>query len=178
MKIRFFIGVIVVWAMVCTVSGMAVGKEALFKDYNVVVVQNFKVPTNVPAPASAGAQIAEAIVYQLRRYAQKYGLFEMVIKQGTAQVPAGKKVLLIKGEVREYTAPTLRGEIARSYTPWGHVAGSAFFAAHYQFVGKATGQVLAEQDFRTASTDRDNTVDYAMQRNAEDAAKYIYRNKK
>jgi hypothetical protein len=177
MKIRIFVGVIVVLAMICAIGGMAVAKEALFKDYNVVVVQAFKVPSGGPAPASSGAQIAEALVYQIGRYSQKYGLFDMVIKQGTAQVPAGKKVLLIKGEVTEYTRPTVGGEIARSYTPWGHVAGSAFFAAHYQFVDKATGKVLDEQPFKNASTDRDNTVDYAMQRNAEAAARYIYKNK-
>ncbi|MCJ7664108.1 MAG: hypothetical protein MUO24_07680 [Desulfobacterales bacterium] len=177
MKIRIFLGVVVVLAMICAISGMAVAKDGLFEGYNAVVVQASKVPSSVPAPASAGSQLAEAIVYQVRRYAQKYGLFDMVIQEGTAQVPAGKKVLLIKGEVREYTTPTLGGEIARSYTPWGHVAGSAFFAAHYQFIDKATGKVLDEQDLRTSSTDRNNTVDYAMQRNAEAAAKYIYKNK-
>jgi len=176
MKIRIFLGVIVVLATIGAISGMAVAKEALFNGYNAVVVQEFKVPTNVPAPDTSGEQTAEAIVYQVRRYSQKYGLFDMVIKEGTARVPAGKKVLLIKGEVREYTAPTLRGEIYH-HTPWGHVAGSAFFAAHYQFIDKATGKVLEEQDFRTSSTDRDNTVDYAIQRNAEAAAKYIYKNK-
>jgi hypothetical protein len=178
MKIRRFLGIMVVLAMICAVSGMAVAKEALFKDYNVVVVQAFKVPSSVPAPASSGAQIAEAIVSQIGRYSQKYGLFDMVIKQGTAQVPAGKKVLLIKGEVREYTTPTLRGEITREVTPWGAHTGSAYFAAHYQFVDKATGKLIDEQDFRTPSTGRNDTVDYAMQRNAELAAKYIYSNKK
>jgi hypothetical protein len=177
MKIRIFLGVIVVLAMVCTISAMALGKEALFKDYNVVVVQDFKVPTTIPAPASCGAQTADAVVEQVRRYAQKYGLFEMVIKEGTAQVPAGKKVLLIKGEVREYTRPTLGGEIKRSWIPGGEYTGSAYFAAHYQFVDKATGKVLDEQDFRSPSTGRDNTVDYAILRNAENAAKYIYKNK-
>jgi hypothetical protein len=177
MKIRFFFGVIVVLGMICAISAMALGKETLFKDYNAVVVQAFKVPSSVPAPSTSGSQLAEAIVYQVRRYAQKYSLFEMVIKEGTAQVPAGKRVLLIKGEVREYTAPTLGGEIRRSYTPWGEHTGSAYFAAHYQFIDKATGKVLDEQDFRTSSTGRNNSADYAMQRNAEYAAKYIYKNK-
>jgi hypothetical protein len=177
MKIRIFLGVIVVLGMICAISAMALGKEALFKDYNAVVVQTFKVPSSVPAPSTSGAQTAEAIVEQLRRYSQKYGLFEMVIKEGTAQVPAGKKVLLIKGEVKEYTTPTLGGEIRRSYTPWGHETGSAAFAAHYQFIDKATGKVLDEQDLRTGSTGRNNTVDYAILRNAEAAAKYIYKNK-
>jgi hypothetical protein len=102
----------------------------------------------------------------------------MVIKEGTAQVPAGKKVLLIKGEVREYTRPTVGRRIGRSFIPevGGHL-GSASFAAHYQFIDKATGKVLDEQDLRTSSTGSDDTVDYAIQRNAEAAAKYIYKNK-
>jgi hypothetical protein len=177
MKIRIFLGVIVVLAMICAISGMAVAKDGLFKDYNAVVVQAFKVSPGGPAPASTGSQLAEAIVYQVGRYSQKYGLFDVVTKEGTTQVPAGKKVLLIKGEVTEYTRPTVGGEIKRGFTPWGGYTGSAAFAAHYQFVDKATGKVLDEQDFRSASTGSDNTVDYAMQRNAEAAAKYLYKNK-
>jgi len=178
MKIRFFLGVIVVLGMICTITSVAVAKEGPFKDYNVVVVQAFKVPSGGPAPASSGAQTAEALVYQIGRYSQKYSLFDMVIKEGTAQVPAGKKVLLIKGEVREYTRPTVGRRIGRSFIPevGGHL-GSASFAAHYQFIDKATGKVLDEQDLRTSSTGSDDTVDYAIQRNAEAAAKYIYKNK-
>ncbi len=176
MKIRFFFGVVAVVAMICTASGMAVAKD-LFKDYNIVVVQAFKVPSGGPAPASTGKDTADALVYQIGRYSQKYKLFDMVIKEGTAQVPAGKKVLLIKGEVREYSRPTVGGEIRRGFTPWGGYTGSAYFAAHYQFVDKATGKVLDEQDLRTSSTGSDNTVEYAIQRNAEAAAKYIYKNK-
>jgi hypothetical protein len=178
MKIRWWIGIMAVVTIFCAISGMAVGKESLFKDYNVVVVQEFKVTPNTPAPDNAGAQIADAIVYQVRRYSQQYGLFDMVIKEGSAQVPAGKKVLLIKGEVKEYTRPTVGGEIQRGFTPWGSHTGSAAFAAHYQFVDKATGQVLNEQDLRSTSTGSDNSVEYAMQRNGEAAAKFIYKNKK
>ena len=177
MKIRIFLGVIVVLAMICAISAMALGKEALFKDYNVVVVQAFKVPSGGPAPASSGAQTAEAIVYQIGRYSQKYSLFDMVIKEGTAQVPAGKKVLLIKGEVREYTRSTVGKKIGRSFIPGGEYTGTAYFAAHYQFIDKATGKVLEETDLRTSSSGSDDTVDYAIQRNAEAAAKYIYKNK-
>ena len=177
MKIRIFLGVIVVLTMICAISVMALGKGGLFQDYNVVVVQAFKVPAGGPAPTSSGAQTAEALVYQIGRYSQKYGLFEMVIKEGTAQVPAGKKVLLIKGEVREYTRPTVGRRIGRSFIPGGEYTGTAYFAAHYQFVDKATGQVLNETDLRTSSTGSDDTVDYAIQRNAEAAAKYIYKNK-
>jgi hypothetical protein len=175
MKSGRLLGVMVVVAIVCVVSGMAVGAGSLFKDYNAVVVQDFKVPTTVPAPDNAGAQIADAIVYQVRRYSQQYSLFDTVIKEGSAQVPAGKKVLLIKGEVREYTRPTVGRQIGKSFIPFaGGEVGSAYFAAHYQFVDKATGQVINEQDLRTSSTGRNDTVEYAMQRNAEAAAKLIY----
>lgn len=177
MKIRIFLGVMVVLGMICAISAMAMGKEALFKDYNALVVQEFKVPSSVPAPAMSGGELAEKIVYQVRRYSQKYGLFDMVIKEGTAQVPAGKRVLLIKGEVREYTRSTVGRKIGHSWIPGGEYTGTCYFAAHYQFIDKATGQVLDEQDFRTSSTGRDDTVDYAMDRNGEYAAKYIYKNK-
>lgn len=177
MKIRIFLGVIVVLAMICAISSMAVAKEGPFKDYNVVVVQAFKVPSGGLAPASSGADTAEALVYQIGRYSQKYSLFDMVIKEGTAQVPAGKKVLLIKGEVREYTRPTVGRRIGRSFIPGGEYTGTAYFAAHYQFIDKATGQVLNETDLRTSSSGSDDTVEYAIQRNAEAAAKYIYKNK-
>lgn len=177
MKIRIFVGVVAVLAMICAIGAMALGKGGLFQDYNVVVVQAFKVPSSVPAPSTSGEQTAEAIVYQVGRYSQKYGLFEMVIKEGTAQVPAGKKVLLIKGEVKEYTRPTVGRRIGRSFVPFGEYTGTAYFAAHYQFVDKATGQVINETDLRTSSSGADDTVDYAIQRNAEAAAKYIYKNK-
>jgi hypothetical protein len=178
MKIRIFLGVIVVVAMICAISAMALGKGGFFKDYNVVVVQTFKVPSGGPAPASAGADTADALVYQIGRYSQKYGLFEMVIKEGTAPVPAGKKILVIKGEVKEYTRPTVGKKIGQSFIPGvGGYLGSASFAAHYQFVDQATGQVINETDLRTTSTSAEDTVAYAIQRNAEAAAKYIYKNK-
>jgi hypothetical protein len=173
----FVFAVILAGVLICLVSAIVAGAEPLFKDYNVVVVQAFKVPSGGPAPASTGAQTADAIVYQIGRYSQKYGLFEMVIKEGTAQVPAGKKVLLIRGEVKEYTRPTVGRRIGRSFIPGGEYTGTAYFAAHYQFIDKATGQVINEQDLRTSSTGSDDTVDYAIQRNAEAAAKYIYKNK-
>jgi hypothetical protein len=175
MKIRIFLGVIAVVAMTCAISGMAVGKGSHFKDYNAVVVEGFKVPSSVPAPSMSGDELADKIVYQIRRYAQKYGVFDAVIKEGTAQMPAGKKVLLIKGEVKEYTRPTVGRKIGRSFIPFGEYTGTAYFTAHYQFIDKATGKVLDEQDFRTPSTGSDDTVDYAMERNAEAAAKYMYK---
>ena len=178
MKMSKFLGIMVVGAMVCAVSGTGMGAELLFKDYNAVVVQTFGVPTTVPAPDGSGAQIADAVVYQVRRYSQQHSLFDMVIKDGTAQVPVGKKVLLIKGEVREYTRPTVGRRIGRGFIPGGEYTGTAYFAAHYQFIDKATGKIIDEQDIRTSSTGSADTVEYAMQRNAEAAAKFIYKNKK
>lgn len=161
------------------VAAVAIGSLAeakgLFSDYTAVVVQEFKVPTSVAAPKTSGDELAEKLVYQLRRYAQKLGGFDMIIREGTAEVPAGKKVLLIKGEVREYTRPTVGRRIGRSFIPGGEYTGTAYFAAHYQFVDKASGQVIDETDLRTSSTGADDTVDYAMERNAEAAAKYIYK---
>jgi hypothetical protein len=175
MKTRRFVGVMVVVAMAFAFSSMAVGKELLFADYNACEVQEFAVPSHVPAPDMSGDQLAENIVYQVRRYAQKYGLFDMVIKEGSAQVPAGKKTLLVRGEVAEYTRPTVGGRIGRSFIPFGEHTGTAYFAAHYQFVDKATGKVVYETDLRTSSTGDNDTVDYAMLRNAEYAAKVIYK---
>jgi hypothetical protein len=176
MKIRFFLGVIVVLAMICAISSVAVAKEGPVKDYNVVVVQAFKVPSGGPAPSTSGAQTAEALVYQIGRYSQKYSLFDMVIKEGTAEVPAGKKVLLIKGEVREYTRPSVGKQFGRSFIPGSefNFSGTAAFAAHYQFVDKETGKVIYETPLRNTSIRQEDTVSYAMQRNAEAAAKLIY----
>ena len=65
--------------------------------------------------------------------------------------------------------------IGRSFIPGGEYTGTAYFAAHYQFVDKATGEVVYETDLRTSSSGSDDTVDYAMLRNAEAAAKVIYK---
>jgi hypothetical protein len=175
MKMRRLLGIVVVVAMVFTFSSMAVGKDLLFADYNAVEVQEFAVPSYVPAPDMSGDQLAEDIVYQVRRYAQKYGIFEIIIKEGTAEVPADKRTLIVTGEVTEYTHPSLGREIGKSFIPFGEHTGSAYFAAHYQFVDKETGEVLYETDLRTSSTGSNNTVDYARLRNAEAAAKVMYR---
>jgi hypothetical protein len=174
MKMRRLLGMLVVVATVFAFSSMAIGKDLLFADYNAVEVQEFAIPSSVPAPDMSGDQIAENIVYQVRRYAQKYGLFDIIIKEGSAQVPAGKKTLLVRGEVKEYTRPTTGGRIKRSFIPFGEYTGTAYFAAHYQFVDKATGKVVYETDLRTSSTGDNDTVDYAMLRNAEAAAKIMY----
>lgn len=175
MKMNRLLGIVMVVAMVFVFSSMAVGKDLLFADYRAVEVQEFAVPPHVPAPDTSGDQLAENIVYQVRRYAQKYGIFDIIIKEGTAEVPAGTKTLLITGEVSEYTHPTVGGEVRRRFVPFGEHTGSAFFAAHYRFVDKETGEVLYETDLRTSSTGNRNTVDYAMLRNAETVAKLMYR---
>lgn len=174
MKTRRFVGILMAVAMVFAFSSMAVGKELLFADYNAVEIQEFEVPSFVPAPDMSGDQLAENIVYQVRRYAQKYGLFDIIIKEGSAEVPADKKTLLIRGEVAEYTRPTVGRRIGRSFIPFGEHTGTAYFAAHYQFIDKETGEVVYETDLRTSSTGDNDTVDYAMLRNAEAAAKVMY----
>ena len=175
MKMMRLLGIVVVVAMVFAFSSMAVGKDLLLADYSAVEIQEFAVPPHVPAPDMSGDQLAENIVYQVRRYAQKYGIFEIIIKEGTAKVPADKKTLLIKGEVTEYTRPTVGRRVGRSFIPFGEHTGTAYFAAHYTFVDKETGEVVYETDLRTSSTGDNDTVDYAMLRNAEAAAKIMYR---
>jgi hypothetical protein len=54
----------------------------------------------------------------------------------------------------------------------GHL-GSAFFAAHYKFIDKETGDIIYETDLRTSSTGSQDTVEYAMDRNGEALAKLI-----
>jgi hypothetical protein len=107
--------------------GLTASETPLFKDYRVVEVQPFEVPPNVAAPDSAGRAIADETVYQIRIYSAKFNLFEIVIMEGTQQVPPGKKVLLVKGKVT-------------AYSPKGTSA------VHCQFVDKATDQVLYETD--------------------------------
>jgi hypothetical protein len=175
MKMRRLLGIVVVVAIVFAFSSMAVSKELLFGDYNAVEVKAFKVPSYVPAPDMSGDELAENIVYQVRRYAQKYGVFDIIIKEGSATVPADRKVLLIKGEVTEYTRPTVGRRVGRSFIPFGEHTGTAYFAANYQFIDKETGKVVYTTDLRTSSTGDNDTVDYAMLRNAEAAAKVMYR---
>ena len=174
MKTRRVVGILVVVAMVFAFSSMAMGKKPL-KDYNAIEVQGFVVPTGTPAPDMSGEDIADKIVYQVRRYAQKYGEFDIVIRKGSKKIPAGHKTLLIRGEVTEYSRPTVGRRVGRSFIPGGEYTGTAYFAAHYQFVDKATGKVIYETDLRTSSSGSDDTVDYAMLRNAEAAAKVIYK---
>jgi len=151
--------------------------EGLFKDFSVCVVQELDVPKGSPAPESSGLQMAEKAVYQIQRYSQKYNLFETIATEGgktSKEIPSGGKILIIKGEVKEYVMPTIGRQIGRSFIPGvgGHV-GSATFAAHYTFIDKETGKVIYETDLRTTSTGSNDTVEYAMDRNGEALAKLI-----
>jgi hypothetical protein len=149
------------------------------KEYNAVVVQDLEVPSGSPAPESAGMQMAEKAVYQIKRYNQNNKLFDTVVKEGgKASAPSGKKVLIIKGEVKEWTPPTVGRRIGRSFIPGGEHTGTAYFAAHYKFIDKDSGKVIYETDLRTSSTGANDTVEYAMDRNGEALAKYIVKFKK
>ena len=179
MKVKELFGIFLVLAMVFGTSHLSIGAEALLKDYDVLVVQSLEVPPGSPAPESSGSQMAEKAIYQISRYNEKSKLFDMVVKEGSKskEIPSGKKVLLIKGTVKEYTQPSVGRRIGRSFIPGGEWTGTAAFAAHYQFVDKATGHVINETDLRTGSTGTNDTVDYAMDRNGEALAKLIVKYK-
>jgi hypothetical protein len=177
-----FLAIFLVLGLVLGTSGSGMAAEVSLKDYNAVIVQDLDVPSGSPAPESAGMQMAEKAVYQIKRYNQNNKFFDIVVKEGGKagqEIPSGKKVLIIKGEVREWTPGTVGGRIGRSFIPGagGHV-GSAYFAAHYKFVDKESGKVIYETDLRTSSTGSNDTVEYAMDRNGEALAKYIVKFKK
>ena len=177
MKMKIFFAIFLAWGMVLGISGLVMAAEVNLRDYNAVVIQDLEVPPGSPAPESAGMQMAEKAVYQLKRYSEKYHLFEIIAKEGgkaSKEIPSGKKILLIQGEVKEYSVPTVGGRIGRSFIPGagGHL-GSAAFAAHYKFIDKESGNVIYETDLRTSSTGSSDTVEYAMDRNGEALAKLI-----
>ncbi len=172
MKIKL-LGIFLLIGVVLATGRWAGGQESSFKDYDVAVVQEFAVSPTTTAPDNAGAQLADKVVFQLRRYSEKYKLFDMMAREGSKEVPKGKKVLLIKGEVKEYTQSTGRRRIIRSLIPGGEWTSTTAFAAHYQFIDGASGKVIYETDLRTTGTFDQDTVDYAMERNAEAAAKVV-----
>jgi hypothetical protein len=177
MKMERFSAIFLVLSLVLGTSSLAMAAEVSLKDYNAVVVQDLEVPSGSPAPESAGMQMAEKAVYQIKRYNQANKLFDTVVKEGgkaSQETPSGKKILIIKGEVREWSPATVGGRIGRSFIPGvgGHV-GSAYFAAHYKFIDKESGKVIYETDLRTSSTGSNDTVEYAMDRNGEALAKVI-----
>jgi hypothetical protein len=126
-SLKIMIPVILLVVIAATIfvpnKGMTQTGVPLFRDYQVVEVRPFKVPLNVAAPEHAGHDLANETVYQIMRYSDKFNLFEMVIMEGAQKVPAGKKVLLVKGTITAYST---RGTCA----------------ATFQFVDKASGQVL------------------------------------
>jgi hypothetical protein len=177
MKMERFLAIFLVVGVVLGTSSLGIAAEVSLKDYNAVIVQDLEVPSGSPAPESAGMQMAEKAVYQIKRYNQANKLFDIVVKEGgkgSQESPSGKKVLIIKGEVREWTPGTVGGRVGRSFIPGvgGHV-GSSYFAAHYKFVDKESGKVIYETDLRTSSTGSNDTVEYAMDRNGEALAKVI-----
>jgi hypothetical protein len=175
MRIKSSFGIFLVLAVVSGISSAGMSAEVLLKDYEVVVVEDLQVPSGSPAPESSGLQMAEKAVYQISRYSEKYKLFDMVVKEGSKskEVPAGKRVLIIKGEVKEYTRESAGRRVGRSFIPGGGFTGTAAFAAHYQFIDKESGKVIHETDLRTGSTGSSDTVEYAMDRNGEALAKLI-----
>jgi hypothetical protein len=177
MKMKDFLMLFLVLGVVLGTHGWVMAAEADLRDYNAVVVQDLEVPSGSPAPESAGMQMAEKAVFQIKRYNEKYSLFDTIVKEGgkaSKEMPSGKKVLIIKGEVKEWTPPTVGRRIGRSFIPGvgGHI-GSASFTAHYKFVDKESGKVIYETDLQTSSTGSNDTVEYAMDRNGEALAKTI-----
>ena len=177
MKKKNYFAILLMLGVVLGTSGLVMAAEANLRDYNAVIVQNLDVPSGSPAPESAGMQMAEKAVYQIKRYNQDNKLFDFVVTEGgkaSKEIPSGKKVLIIKGEVKEYTVPTVGRRIGRSFIPGvgGHV-GSATFAARYKFIDKESGKVIYETDLRTSSVGSNDTVEYAMDRNGEALAKTI-----
>jgi hypothetical protein len=176
MKSNRIMGGAVVLGLIFGVFGWAAGQELNLRDYQVLVVKDLEVPPGSPAPESAGMQMAEKAVYQLKRYSEKYRLFETIVKEGGKggkEVPSGTKVLILKGEVKEYSKATVGKRIGRSFIPGGEYTGTSAFAAHYQFVDKESGKTVYETNLRTTSTGSDDTVEYAMDRNGEALAKTI-----
>jgi len=176
MKMKNFFAILLVLGVALGTSSLVMAAEVNLKDYDAVVVQDLEVPSGSPAPESAGLQMAEKTVYQIKRYNEKYRLFDTIVKEGgkaSKEAPSGKKVLIIKGEVKEWTPPTVGRRIGRSFIPFGEHTGTAYFAAHYKFIDKESGKVIYETDLRTSSTGANDTVEYAMDRNGEALAKTI-----
>jgi hypothetical protein len=177
MKMNNFFAIFLVLGVVLGANSPIMAAEAILKDYNAVIVKDLEVPSGSPAPESAGTQMAEKAVYQIKRYNEKYKLFDTVVKEGgkaSKEITSGGKVLIIKGEVKEYTPPTVGRRIGRSFIPGvgGHL-GSASFTAHYKFIDKESGNVIYETDLQTSSTASNDTAEYAMDRNGEALVKYI-----
>jgi hypothetical protein len=176
MKMKSFFAIFLVLGVAFGTNSLVMAAEVNLRDYNAVIVQDLEVPSGSPAPESAGMQMAEKAVYQIKRYNEKYSLFDTIVKEGgkaSKEIPSGGKVLIITGEVKEYTPPTVGRRIGRSFIPGGEYTGTATFAARYKFIDKESGKVIYETDLRTSSTGSQDSVDYAMERNGEALAKTI-----
>ena len=174
---RHLFAVFLVFGIILGTGGLVTAADVSLREYNAVIVQDLQVPSGSPAPESAGMQMAEKAVFQIKRYNQNNKLFDAVVKEGgkgNKETASGGKVLIINGEVKEWTPGTIGGRIGRSFIPGvgGHV-GSSYFAAHYKFIDKESGWVIYETDLRTSSTGSNDTVEYAMDRNGEALAKVI-----
>jgi len=180
MKSNRIMTIVFVLGLVFGVSGWAGAQELNLRDYNALIVKDLEVPPGSPAPESAGMQMAEKAVYQLKRYSEKYKLFDTIVKEGskgTTGIPSGQKALILKGEVKEYSKATVGRRIGRSFIPGGEYTGTSAFAARYQFVDRENGKVVYETDLRTTSTGSEDTVEYAMDRNGEALAKTVLKMK-
>lgn len=116
MRINRSFSIFLALGRVLGTSSMVMGQEPLFKGYNVVVVQDLDVPSGSPAPESAGLQMAEKAIQQIKRYSERYRLFDIIAKEGgkaSKEIPHEKKILIIKGEVKEYSVPTTGRRIGR-----------------------------------------------------------------
>ena len=177
MKMKCLLTISLVLGVVLGTYGFVIAADVSLREYNAVIVQDLEVPSGSPAPESAGLQMAEKAVYQIKRYNQDNKLFDTVVKEGgkaSKEIPSEKKVLIITGEVKEYAPPTVGGRIGRSFIPGaGGYLGSASFTAHYKFIDKESGKVIYETDLQTSSTGSNDTVEYAMERNGEALAKTI-----
>jgi hypothetical protein len=176
MKMKNFFAVFLALGVALGGYSLVTAAEVSLKDYNAVIVKDLEVPSGSPAPESTGLQMAEKAIYQIKRYNDKYKLFDTIVKEGgkaSKESLSGKKVLLIQGEVKEYTPPTVGRRIGRSFIPFGEHTGTAYFAAHYKFIDKESGNVIYETDLRTSSTGANDTVEYAMDRNGEALTRYI-----
>jgi hypothetical protein len=176
MKFNRIMAIVFVLGLAFGVSGWATAQELNLRDYSALIVKDLEVPPGSPAPESAGMQMAEKAIYQLKRYSEKYKLFDTIVKEGSKgamEGPSGKKVLVLKGEVKEYSKATVGRRIGRSFIPGGEHTGTSAFAAHYQFIDKESGKVVYETSLRTTSTGSEDTVEYAMDRNGEALAKTI-----
>lgn len=176
MKLNRIMTGMVVLSLVLGMNLAANAQESNLRDYNVLIVKDLEVPSGSPAPESAGMQMAEKAIYQLKRYSEKQKLFDTIVKEGgkgTTGVSSGQKALILKGEVKEYSKATVGRRIGRSFIPGGEFTGTAAFAARYQFIDRDTGKVVYETDLRTTSTGSEDTVEYAMDRNGEALAKTI-----